>query len=133
ALPTELERVAKRHASPITTGQDDILTQTKNELGAYFAGQSADFRVPIAWHGSSFTTTVWTELGKIRPGQTISYGELAERLGRPTAARAVARANGANELAIIVPCHRVIGADGKLTGYAGGLPRKKWLIDHEKY
>lgn len=133
ALPTELERLAKRHASPITTGQDDILTQTEGELDAYFAGHSADFRVPIAWHGSDFTTSVWIELGKILPGQTVSYGELAQWLGRPTAARAVARANGANELAIIVPCHRVIGANGQLTGYAGGLPRKKWLIDHEKH
>src|SRR5699024_5947799 len=101
ALPTELERLAKRHASPITTGQDGILTRTENELTAYFSGQNADFKVPIAWHGSAFTTTVWTELRNIRPGQTISYGELAKRVGRPTAVRAVARANGANELAII--------------------------------
>jgi methylated-DNA-[protein]-cysteine S-methyltransferase len=75
---------------------------------------------------------VWAALRGIRAGETLSYGELAQRVGRPDAVRAVGLANGANPIALVVPCHRVIGADGSLTGYAGGLPRKRWLLDHER-
>jgi methylated-DNA-[protein]-cysteine S-methyltransferase len=82
-------------------------------------------------HGTAFEEAVWAELRQIEPGTTVSYGELAQRLGRPGAARAVGRANSRNPIALVVPCHRVIGGDGSLTGYAGGLERKKWLLRHE--
>jgi O-6-methylguanine DNA methyltransferase len=102
-------------------------------LAAYFAGRSAAFDLPFAAIGSAFYQQVWAELRRIPPGVTISYKILAERLGRPTAMRAVAQANGANPIAILVPCHRVIGADGKLVGYGGKLWRKRWLLNHERH
>jgi methylated-DNA-[protein]-cysteine S-methyltransferase len=102
------------------------------QLEAYFAGDLKDFDVPLAMAGTDFQRTVWTELLRIPYGETITYGELAERLGRPTAARAVGLANGKNPISIIVPCHRVVGASGDLTGYGGGLPRKRYLLDFEK-
>ncbi|KAF1006282.1 MAG: Methylated-DNA--protein-cysteine methyltransferase [Luteibacter sp.] len=83
-------------------------------------------------HGSPFTRSVWDELMTIPPGTTRSYSAIAASAGRPTAVRAVARANGANQIAIVIPCHRVIGADGSLTGYGGGLWRKEWLLRHER-
>jgi AraC family transcriptional regulator of adaptative response/methylated-DNA-[protein]-cysteine methyltransferase len=133
AVPTEIKRLARRQAAQFTLGRDAVLDQIAQELAAYFAGQGARFHTPLAWSGRPFAATVWTALRAIPPGETVAYGELAATLGRPGAARAVARANGANELSIIVPCHRVIGADGRLTGYGGGLERKKWLLDHEKH
>ena len=87
--------------------------------------------MPIATQGTSFQHAVWQELRRIAPGSTLSYGELAARLQRPSAARAVGLANGKNPIAIVVPCHRVIGADGSLTGYAGGMDNKRWLLEHE--
>jgi methylated-DNA-[protein]-cysteine S-methyltransferase len=106
---------------------------TKRALDAYFAGDLevlASLRT--ATGGSPFQRDVWAALRKIPAGATTSYGELATKLGRPGASRAVGLANGANPIAIVVPCHRVIGASGALTGYGGGLPRKRWLIDHER-
>jgi AraC family transcriptional regulator of adaptative response/methylated-DNA-[protein]-cysteine methyltransferase len=100
-------------------------------LAAYFAGTSATFTTPLARHGSAFTRDVWEGLMAIPPATTRAYSELAAELGAATASRAVARANGANQLAIIIPCHRVIGLDGSLTGYGGGLWRKAWLLRHE--
>ena len=101
-------------------------------LDAYFGGElTALDRLPIATNGSDFQRVVWRALRAIPAGTTLSYGELATRLGRPSAARAVGLANGANPIAIVVPCHRVIGADGSLTGYAGGTERKQWLLAHE--
>jgi methylated-DNA-[protein]-cysteine S-methyltransferase len=102
------------------------------QLTAYFAGDLKDFDVPLAMAGTEFQRRVWTELTNIPYGETISYGELAERLGRPTAARAVGLANGKNPISIIVPCHRVIGSTGSLTGYGGGLPRKRYLLSFER-
>jgi methylated-DNA-[protein]-cysteine S-methyltransferase len=102
------------------------------QLDAYFEGRLHDFDVLLAAHGTPFRQTVWDELVKIPYGETISYGELARRIGNPVASRAVGAANGANPLPIIVPCHRVIGSSGKLTGFGGGLPIKQWLLEHER-
>jgi methylated-DNA-[protein]-cysteine S-methyltransferase len=102
------------------------------QLAAYFAGELREFDLPLAPRGTEFQMKVWRELCRIPYGETISYGELARRIGQPGASRAVGLANGRNPIGIIVPCHRVIGADGSLTGYGGGLDRKKWLLEHEK-
>lgn len=102
-------------------------------LRAYLAGDHAALdAVPVDLGGTPFQRAVWSELRLIPPGTTISYSALARRIGRPSATRAVGLANGANPVAIIVPCHRVIGADGTLTGYGGGLHRKSWLLAHEQ-
>ena len=117
---------------PVATRRSDaVLDQAVQQLDAYFAGAGEGFTVPVAAPGTDFQRRVWTALQQIDYGQTCSYGRLAAQLGRPTASRAVGMANGRNPIAIIVPCHRVIGADGRLTGYAGGLDRKRWLLRHE--
>ena len=104
-----------------------------SRLRAYFAGDIEVFDgVPVRAGGTPFQRAVWAALREIPPGRTVSYGQLAVRLGRPGASRAVGLANGANPVAIAVPCHRVIGADGTLTGYGGGLERKRWLLEHER-
>ncbi len=101
-------------------------------LRAYFSGDlNAIGDIPADPHGSEFQRSVWRELRRIPVGETISYGELAKRLGRPSASRAVGMANSKNPVGIVIPCHRVIGANGKLTGYAGGVERKQWLLEHE--
>jgi len=102
------------------------------QLEAYFAGELRAFDLPLAAVGTAFRKSVWRELERIPYGETISYGELARRIGDPAASRAVGAANGANPLPIIVPCHRVIGANGTLTGFGGGLPVKQWLLAHER-
>ena len=101
------------------------------QLKAYFEGRLRDFDLPLAAEGTPFQQRVWAALCAIPYGETISYGELARRIGQPTASRAVGLANGQNPISIIVPCHRVIGANGTLTGYGGGLERKRWLLAHE--
>jgi methylated-DNA-[protein]-cysteine S-methyltransferase len=101
------------------------------QLSAYFTKELKEFDVPLAPAGTEFQQKVWQELRRIRYGETISYGELARRINQPAASRAVGRANGLNPISIIVPCHRVIGANGTLTGYGGGLDRKRWLLSHE--
>lgn len=104
----------------------------RQALRAYFNGDiTAIDRVPTATGGTDFQRTVWAALRRIPAGQTISYGTLAARIGRPKAVRAVGLANGANPISIVVPCHRVIGANASLTGYGGGIERKRWLLDHE--
>lgn len=101
-------------------------------LRAYFDGDTGCLAsLPVATNGTGFQRTVWDALRQIPPGQTVSYGALAARIGRPTAMRAVGLANGANPVSIVVPCHRVIGAGGALTGFGGGLERKRWLLAHE--
>ncbi len=131
-LETQLKRLVSRSNAVFTPGINAHGRQLDAELNAYFNGRSLNFETPIHMVGSDFQKSVWQLLRQIPPGQTISYGEQAQRLGRPGAARAVARANGDNPLAIIVPCHRVIGANGRLTGYGGGLWRKRWLLNHER-
>lgn len=103
----------------------------KAQLAAYFAGELREFDLPLAAVGTPFQHKVWDALMHIPFGETISYGELARRLGDAKASRAVGLANGKNPISIVVPCHRVIGASGDLTGYGGGLERKRWLLDHE--
>jgi methylated-DNA-[protein]-cysteine S-methyltransferase len=107
-------------------------TPVQRSLQAYFEGElDAVETLETAKAGTEFQRMVWAELRRIPAGQTLSYGGLAEKLGRPTASRAVGLANGANPIPIVVPCHRVIGANGSLTGFGSGLPRKRWLLDHE--
>ena len=108
------------------------LKESARQLGAYFAGRLRDFDLPLAPQGTSFQTAVWSALLKIPYGETVSYGQIADRLGNPKAVRAVGLANGSNPIAIIIPCHRVIGSNGSLTGYGGGLPIKQALLSLEK-
>jgi methylated-DNA-[protein]-cysteine S-methyltransferase len=110
---------------------DGPFAQVRRQLAAYFAGELRQFDLPLRMAGTPFQQRVWSELTRIPFGQTISYAELARRIDQPTAVRAVGAANGRNPISIIVPCHRVIGADGRLTGYGGGLQCKAWLIGHE--
>lgn len=109
----------------------EVLAPVAGQLAAWLARERRDFDLALAPRGTDFQRRVWDELRRIPYGTTISYGELARRLGSPAAVRAVGRANGANPIAIVVPCHRVIGADGSLTGYAGGLERKRELLAFE--
>jgi methylated-DNA-[protein]-cysteine S-methyltransferase len=108
-----------------------VLALAAAQLAEYFAGARRDFSVPLAPRGTGFQRLVWAELVKIPFGETRSYGELARALDRPSASRAVGAANGRNPLSILVPCHRVIAGSGALTGYAGGLDAKRWLLEHE--
>ena len=111
---------------------DGPFGETEDQLKAYFAGELKEFTVELRLHGTAFQTAVWRELRRIPHGETRSYGELADTLGNPNASRAVGLANGKNPVGIIVPCHRVVGADGGLTGYGGGLERKRRLLDFER-
>lgn len=110
---------------------DGAFAGVRAQLGEYFAGERSDFDIPLSMAGGEFERTVWRALCEIPYGTTASYGEIARRIGHPDAARAVGLANGRNPIAVIVPCHRVIGADGSLTGYGGGLERKRLLLELE--
>ena len=112
-------------------GGDGPFDAAREQLDAYFAGDLEEFDLPLALHGTEFQRRVWDELARIPFAETISYKELALRLGDPKLVRAVGLANGRNPVSIVIPCHRVIGADGTLVGYGGGLDRKRWLLDHE--
>jgi methylated-DNA-[protein]-cysteine S-methyltransferase len=104
----------------------------KAALAAYFAGDLAAIgRIPVQAGGTAFQNAVWSGLRAIEPGRTVTYSQLASNLGKPRSARAVGHANGANPICIVVPCHRLVGADGALTGYSGGIARKRWLLHHE--
>jgi methylated-DNA-[protein]-cysteine S-methyltransferase len=119
-------------AAPLEPGRAHaVLDRAREQLNEYFAGDRVAFDLPLAPQGTAFQRTVWRALERIRFGETCSYAEIAAAIGRPTATRAVGAANGQNPISIVVPCHRVIGADGSLTGYGGGLPRKRWLLAHE--
>lgn len=111
--------------------EDALLLEAIDQLRAYFDGERQAFDLPLAAEGTPFQQKVWRALQAIPCGETVTYGDIAQRIGRPTASRAVGAANGQNPLPIVVPCHRVIGANGKLTGFAGGLKIKKALLDHE--
>jgi O-6-methylguanine DNA methyltransferase len=132
---SRLEARLQRHFPPheIVDGDAPPIARARAWLAGYFAGESAEIGdLPLDMRGAAFEKRVWRALTRIPPGETTSYGAIAKALGATGAARAVGAANGANPIAIIVPCHRVIGASGRLTGYGGGLDRKSWLLDHER-
>ncbi len=120
-----------RAAASGWTRDDAAFDDARSELGEYFAGTRTTFELPLHAAGSPFQQRVWAALVQIPCGKTTSYGALAASLGSPTASRAVGMANGQNPISVVVPCHRVIGANGSLTGYGGGLPAKQWLLAHE--
>lgn len=124
-----------RKAAVVETGweRDDLaFADARSQLRAYFAGELVNFALDLQPRGTTFQRRVWSALCAIPYGSTTTYGRLASELGDPRGPRAVGLANGRNPIAIIIPCHRVIGADGSLTGYGGGLERKKWLLEHER-
>jgi len=130
-LDARLARWFPPHA--IADREAPVIARTRAWLAAYFAGSTADDDgLPLDMRGAPFEQQVWIALRGIPAGETTSYGAIARALGAPGASRAVGAANGANPVAIIVPCHRVIGSSGSLTGYGGGLKRKQWLLDHER-
>jgi len=127
-----LHELLRRHYGAVRLCEAPVRSTASRALEAYFAGDTGCLaELPTATNGTGFQRMVWDALRRIPVGQTISYGALAAQLGRPAATRAVGLANGANPISIVVPCHRVIGADGTLTGFGGGLERKRWLLAHE--
>lgn len=130
-LPTQFNRLASALRCVFVPGEDPLLSELAEQLAAFFEGESADFDLPLRTSGTDFQERVWAALCEIPSGATRSYADVARAIGQPTAVRAVARANGDNRIAILIPCHRVIGSDGKLTGYGGGLWRKKRLLEIE--
>ena len=128
-----MQRLLQRHYRDYTLESGAAPGAIRRALEAYFDGDPAWLAdIPVATGGTDFQRRVWLALRRIPAGATVSYVELATAIGRPKASRAVGLANGANPVAIVVPCHRVIGANGTLTGYGGGLPRKRWLVEHER-
>lgn len=128
-----LQRLLRRHYGPCVLDEAPVPTNLAAAIAAFFAGDLAAIeRVPVRTNGTLFQRRVWAKLRCIPAGRTRTYGELAAGLGMPAASRAVGHANGANPIAIVVPCHRVIGARGTLTGYGGGIARKRWLLEHER-
>lgn len=115
-----------------TMGTNAVLVELARQLDEFFDGDRIEFDVPLAPHGTPFQLAAWQVLREIPFGATMTYGEQARRLGDPKKARAVGAANGKNPLSIVVPCHRVVGSNGKLTGFGGGLEAKAWLLDHEQ-
>lgn len=132
ALATEVRKLQAATGSAIVFGRTRPLDQIEAEVAAYFADKSSAFNTRLAPLGTSFERQVWDALREIPAGSTSSYSGLAAGMGKPAAVRAVGRANGANPIAIVIPCHRVVGASGELTGYGGGLWRKQWLLEHER-
>jgi AraC family transcriptional regulator of adaptative response/methylated-DNA-[protein]-cysteine methyltransferase len=130
-LRTQLTRIAKALRCTFDASDSKPLVALRAQLAEYFAGARRDFDLPLHTPGSAFQRSVWQELLRIPAGETRSYGDVARSLGRIDAVRAVARANGDNRIAIIIPCHRVVGSDGKLVGYGGGLWRKRRLLELE--
>ncbi len=132
-LKNRLNRLKKRLKAVIIPGETQVIHQAKEELAAYFQGTRIQFKTPCCLLGTAFQQSVWKALQTIPSGETRSYLDIATAIGRATSYRAVANANGANPVSIIVPCHRVINHDGALGGYGGGLSRKTWLLKHEKH
>ena len=131
-LETELKDIGSKLNRIILMGENKHITKLKYELAEYFEGKLKTFTADLDTHGTEFQKTAWNALMKIPYGETRSYGQQAMVMNNPKAVRAVGLANGANRISIVIPCHRVIGANGKLTGYGGGLERKKWLLHHEQ-
>jgi AraC family transcriptional regulator of adaptative response/methylated-DNA-[protein]-cysteine methyltransferase len=132
ALETELRALRDTLDAAIVPGDHPILARTADQLREYFAGARRAFDVPLNQHGSPFQLAAWSALREIPYGETRSYTDMARRVGSPGAVRAIGRVNGQNQIAIVVPCHRVIRADGTLCGYGGGKWRKQWLLEHER-
>jgi len=132
ALETELRELARKWKRAIVPGDHPVLRQTEQQLREYFAGTRREFDVPLKFEGSPFQIKAWQALCAIPYGETRSYADMARSIGSPGAVRAIGRANGQNRLCIVIPCHRVIQADGSLCGYGGGRWRKQWLLDHER-
>lgn len=130
-LETQLKRLKHRLGSELVLGGNQQIEQLDEELSRYFAGELREFTVPLQYPGTEFQVACWTYLRSIPYGAMRSYAQQADAIEKPEALRAVGRANGENRLAIVIPCHRVVGSDGKLTGYGGGLWRKRYLLDHE--
>lgn len=131
-LARELAQVEVVRGGPAQPGANALTAQLNEELAEYFAGRRRTFGVPLDLIGTPFQVQAWNVLLRIPYGETRSYGQQARQLGRPRAVRAVAGANGQNKISLIVPCHRVIGSDGSLTGYGGGVGRKRWLLELEQ-
>lgn len=131
-LKKEIARLCQELCARVIVEKNAVLRAIQSELTSYFSGKALTFNAPVHIMGTAFQKRVWQALQKIPVGQTLSYLELAENINHASAFRAVALANSANKLALIVPCHRVIRANGDIGGYAGGVMRKKWLINHEK-
>jgi AraC family transcriptional regulator of adaptative response/methylated-DNA-[protein]-cysteine methyltransferase len=131
-LNTEYKDLERYLKTTITEGESFHFITIRKELQEYFKGTRQEFSVPLVTPGTPFQQAVWKELLNIPYGTTRSYNQQSHALGKPESIRAVANANGMNRISIIIPCHRVIGSDGHLTGYGGGLKRKKWLLDHER-
>ncbi len=128
----EVEELSRLIDEPVKAGENRHIRALKRQLKEYFNGRRKEFSLRLVAPGTEFQKDVWKELGKIPYGTTISYHDLAKAINNPAAGRAAANASGNNRISIIIPCHRVIGSDGSLVGYGGGLTRKKWLIDHER-
>lgn len=131
-LETEFKDLQKLLNAKIITGENEHITQVKKEIAEYFTGQRKSFNVSLHTPGTDFQNLVWQGLQEIPYGSTSTYQQQAEKIQNPKGIRAVAKANGFNRIAIIIPCHRVLGKNGNLTGYGGGIERKQWLIDHEQ-
>jgi AraC family transcriptional regulator of adaptative response/methylated-DNA-[protein]-cysteine methyltransferase len=131
-LEAQLDTIRRRFKCALVPGENEHIARLRTELAEYFAGKRQVFEVPLDYPGTTFQVRVWRELLAISYGQTRSYEEMAGAIGSPRAVRAVGRANGMNRIAILIPCHRVIGKDGTPVGYGGGLWRKCWLLDHER-
>ena len=131
-LTTEYKDLKRLLNTTIEDGENLHLKTLKKQMKEYFDGRRKEFSVPLVTPGTDFQQAVWKELQNIQYGSTRSYQEQAIAMNSPDSVRAVANANGMNRISILIPCHRVIGSDGRLTGYGGGLKRKKWLLDHEK-
>jgi AraC family transcriptional regulator of adaptative response/methylated-DNA-[protein]-cysteine methyltransferase len=130
-LETQFDTLVRRLDARFLYGTHPVLDETHRQLDAYFAGRLKDFTIPLVTPGTDFQKLVWQQLRRIPYGAVRSYTEQAQAIDRPRAVRAVASANGHNRIAIVIPCHRVIGSDGSMTGYGGGIPRKQWLLRHE--
>jgi methylated-DNA-[protein]-cysteine S-methyltransferase len=132
ALTSVLMESDPQDVAPHWEQNDDVLATARKQLEEYFAGERIEFDLDLAPSGTQFQQRVWEALNTIPYGEVRSYGQIADQIGNPTAARAVGLANGRNPIAVVVPCHRVIGASGSLTGYGGGLERKRYLLDLEE-
>ena len=128
---TDAKYVVKLDDDAVEDARDPLLARCEKQMAEYFAGRRDTFDLPVAAHGTEFQQSVWREIARVPFGKTITYAELARRAGAPGSARAAGAATGRNPIAVAIPCHRIVGADGSLTGYAGGLPRKTRLLELE--